>query len=60
MKKKTGGPGEALMWFSVGLIIIGIVLGLSSYIGDVSITSIGLTMAIVGAVVAVLARTLMR
>jgi hypothetical protein len=59
MKKKTH-PGEALMWFSVALIVVGIILSVGSYIGDLSVAKMGLLIAIVGVVVAVLAKIIMK
>lgn len=57
-KKKGTRPGDVLMWFSVGLIILGVILGISSYLGDFSITTISLIMVVVGIGAAVLAKVI--
>lgn len=48
------------MWFSVALIIIGILLSMTSYLRNLSVTSMGLVIAVVGVVVAVLAKMIVK
>jgi hypothetical protein len=59
-KKKRAGPGEVLMWFSIALIIVGVVLWMGSYLGDFSITTMSLIMVGVGVGIAVLAKMIMK